>query len=149
MRQAIEADLAETEGLSAEHESAATPQVAGACLCLREQLCDLFRPTRPANARAAPSILSMRMAMKTMPSVSVFGLVPVPPPERDARSEQHVLPPRDPCEIARRISSLRPMVKRLATKAEITRIRDELKAIGADCMKLTCTCGWLQRRTPH
>jgi len=69
--------------------------------------------------------------MNAMPSVSILGLVPIPPIKPDPHSEHHALPARAPCEVAQDLLGLRPSATRLATKSEIARIRDELKAIAA------------------
>ena len=68
--------------------------------------------------------------MKPLRSVAVFGLLPVPPAEA-TQSNYELRNPAEALEVARRMFSCRPSLKRLAIEEEIARIRDELKESGA------------------
>jgi len=67
----------------------------------------------------------MEARMKTLWSVSVFGLLPIPPADRP---DGHEHPPHaEDLKRLRRMFDRRPVVKRMATAEELDRIRAELE----------------------
>ena len=62
--------------------------------------------------------------MKTLWSVSVFGLLPIPPTDRSAGHDD--VPHAEDLDRLRRMFDRRPTVKRMATAEELERIRAEV-----------------------
>jgi hypothetical protein len=83
--------------------------------------------------------------MKTLWSVSVFGLVPIPPTDAPTGKPHDLLATRDNGHSSPVLSLCRPIVKRMATEEELARIREELEKIDAEAARCCQDGGW--RRT--
>jgi hypothetical protein len=80
--------------------------------------------------------------VRTLWSVAVFGLVPIPPADTPIRT------PHDLRGASGHGDCLyRPIVKKMATEEELARIREELKARGALSTKHAHWCSVLLRPT--
>ena len=75
--------------------------------------------------------------MRTLWSVAVFGLVPIPPADTPISDGHDLRTPSQDCDFSRRMFLCRPIVKRMATEQELAGIREELEALGAVDTKRT------------
>ena len=66
--------------------------------------------------------IAMEVRMRTLKSAAV------PPPKTRAERRNHVRAMRETRDAWRRMLSCRPIIKRMATREELARIREELKA---------------------
>ena len=79
--------------------------------------------------------ISMEAHMRTLRSAAALGLMPISP-GTCAHSRDRISAMRETRDSLRRMLSCRPIIKRLATRDELARIRKELEAAGArsfDC----------------
>ena len=72
--------------------------------------------------------------MRTLRSAAAHGLVPISP-KTCAQSRNRIRAIRETRDSLRRMLSCRPIIKRMATRDELARIREELEAAR------TCTLG--------
>ena len=79
--------------------------------------------------------------MKTLWSVAVFGLVPIPPADTPFSSHDGVRSPAENDDISQ------PIIERMAMKEKLSRIREELKARGVGSTKHAHWCSVLLRPT--
>jgi hypothetical protein len=78
--------------------------------------------------------------MHTLISAAVFGLVPIPPADSLTSRRCDLRPTNDHCDFSKHLFVRRPIAKRMATKEELARIREDVEALGADNTRIGDWC---------